>query len=152
MENGKVTAERLQELRGIDDRIQWCRDQLDHGYLIGEASVQEWATQAAGTVPREEYAAAMRAVERSRERIRNQLEEMTRERDTLLAWIDAIPKDDVRASIFLHFAKGYSYLTIAVQYFGNTITKDAVQKMCMRYIHGYHQGPVGRPKKDGETK
>ncbi len=153
MEYGKVTTERLRNLRGVNERIQWCRDQLDHGYLIGEASVQEWATRAKGTVPREEYAEAMRAVERSRERIRCEMEEMIRERDALMAWIDAIPKDDVRASIFLHFVKGYSYLTIAVQYFGDAITPEGVRLMCGRCIRGEHQGFAGRPKKkDGETQ
>lgn len=146
----RITPNRLKSLRMVDKRIAWCEAELDHGYMVSEASVGEWATQAAGTVAPEEIEKALRAAENTRNRIKETLAMEQRERKALLAWIDAIPKEDVRVSIFLHYAKGYSWEVIAEQYFGGSITYEAVRKMCWRCIRGEHQGPMGRPRKQKE--
>ena len=99
--------------------------------------------QVAVLVPPEEFAKAMRAVENTRNRIRAVRERAIRERDTLLAWIDAIPREDVRVSMFLHYAKGYSWSVIAEQYFGGSVTFEGVRQMCGRYIRGEHMGERG---------
>ncbi|MBR4170683.1 MAG: hypothetical protein IKR48_03425 [Kiritimatiellae bacterium] len=150
MQDNMITPGRLKALQHLDQSIAWCEAELDHGYLVGEASVEEWATRARAQLPSAEYERAMQAIERTRNRIRMTLARDTRERDALLAWIAAIPKEDVRVSMYLHYAKGYSYEVIADQYFGKTIGAEAVRKMCHRCIHGEHLGKQGRPQKGSD--
>lgn len=150
MESQPITAERLKDLRWINLRIPWCAEQLDHGYLVCEESVNEWATQAAEFISAEEIEKALRAVENTRNILKAELEKLTRERSSLMAWIEAIPKEDVRACMFLHYGKGYTWDVIEEQYFGGSIGCGSAKKMCIRYLHGLHQGPVGRPKKRKE--
>jgi len=153
MVNQGITPGKLKSLRNLDQNIAWCEHELDHGYLVCEESVGEWATRAEKQLPPEEFAKAMRAVENTRNRIRAVRERAIRERDTLLAWIDAIPREDVRVSMFLHYAKGYSWSVIAEQYFGGSVTFEGVRQMCGRYIRGEHMGERGRPRirKEGGT-
>lgn len=147
----RVFTGRLADIKWLEKEILWCEDQLARGDLICDASVGEWATRAEGIVAAEEIERAMLAVESTRNRIRKRLESATRERDALMGWVSDIQKEDVRASVFLHYVKGYPYSVIADQYFGGTITDEAVRKMCGRCIRGEHSGKQGRPrKKEGE--
>ena len=153
MVGSRITAKRLKGLRGLDMEIAWCKAELDHGELVCEESLREWATQAKELLSPEDLSEAMCAAEATRARIRARQERAEQERDTLMAWIDAIPKEDVRAGMFLHYAKGYTYKAVAELYFGGTITHEAVRKMCQRCIHGLHQGKRGRAakrKEDGQ--
>ena len=141
-----ISYRRLKCLRYYDREIRWCREALDHGDLVCEASVEEWLHAAREHVPPEDLDRAMRAVENTRQLLRARAAYATQERDTLLAWIAAIPKDDVRAAMYLHYVKGYRFREIAEQYFGGTVTTDAVKRMCGRWLHGKHTGKRGWPE------
>lgn len=145
----KVTPARLKSIPILEQEITRCADDLDHGNLICDASVREWATRAKGILPADELEKAMRAVEDTRQRIKKRMENGIRERDALMGWISSIQREDIRASVFLRFAKGYSYDVIAEQYFGGSIKGESVRKMCNRCIYGKHQGKIGRPRKEG---
>ena len=108
--------------------------------------MEEWLHAAREHVPPEDLDRAMRAVENTRQLLRARAAYATQERDTLLAWIAAIPKDDVRAAMYLHYVKGYRFREIAEQYFGGTVTTDAVKRMCGRWLHGKHTGKRGWPE------
>lgn len=109
----------------------------------------EWLHEAREHVSPEVLERALLAVEDTRQLLRTRAAYATQEQETLLAWIAAIPKDDVRASVYLHYAKGYRYAVIAEQYFGGSVSPDAVRQMCGRCLHGKHNRPRGRPKRIG---
>ena len=145
-----MTSAQLKKLRWLDREIAYLEEELDHGELVCEKSVERWATQAKGSVPPGLFVGAKEAAERTCVRLQNRLDSVTQERDTLIAWIDAISKADTRAVIYLHYAKGYTWREIADQYFGGAVTVWAVRKMCGRYIRGEHQGKRGRSSAHGK--
>lgn len=150
MENQTVTVTRLKALPWLEREITWSKKQLADGNLVSESSVREWATQAAGVIPAEDYEKAIRAVKDTRERLKHRIEYATHEVESLITWLNAIPKEDIRACMYLHYAKRYSWDVIADQYYGGSVTGSAVKSACQRYLAGVHQGKRGRPRKDGE--
>lgn len=136
MEDLVMTSKRLKALPALEWNVAWCAAELERGQLISEQSIEEWATQAKGILASEVIEKAVRASENIRKTIRARMERDKRERDILLSWIDAIPKEDARASVFLHYAKGYSYAVIAAQYFGHAIRPETVRMICYRSISG----------------
>lgn len=149
MIQNSISYRRLKQLRWYDWEIIWCSGELDHGDLVCEASVEGWLHEAREHVSPEDLERAMLAVEDTRQLLRDRAAYAAQEREALLAWIAAIPKEDVRASVYLHYVKGYRYAVIAEQYFGGSISPDAVRQMCGRCLRGEHTRPRGRPKNPG---
>ncbi len=132
--NNMITCRRLRYARALVWESGYCRDQLEHGDLVSEASVEGWLHEARQHMPPDVLEAAKLAAEDTRQLITIRMERAERERDAVLGWIKTIPKEDVRASVFLHFIKGYSWAEISAQYFGGAVSGEGVRKACYRYI------------------